>query len=53
MEALVNEFLQYLIKFIALGGIAVVGVICGAHYKKNKLVKQAAAEKEVEASEEA
>lgn len=53
MEALLVEFFQYLFKFIVLGGIAIVGVICGAQYKKNKLAKQEAAEKEVEALEEA
>ena len=37
----VNEFVTYLIKFVALLVIAVVGVICGAKFKKNKLAKQA------------
>lgn len=35
-----NELITYLIKFIALGIIAVLGVMCGAKYKKNKLAKQ-------------
>lgn len=45
MEPLVNEFVQYLIKFIVLGAIAVVGVICGAKYKKNKLANDTSASK--------
>lgn len=45
MEPLVNEFIQYLIKFIVLGAIAVAGAMCGAKYKKNKLAKEAAASK--------
>ena len=43
MEPLVNEFIQYVIKFVILGAIAIVGVICGAKYKKNKLAKETSA----------
>ncbi len=39
-----NELGTYLIKFIVLGVIAVLGVMCGAKYKKNKLAKQAGEE---------
>lgn len=41
-----NEFLTYLIKFVVLLAIAVVGVICGAKFKKNKLAKQVEMNKE-------
>lgn len=34
-----NELLNYLVKYLALGVIAVVGVLCGAKAKKNKLAK--------------
>lgn len=43
MELLVNEFLQYLIKFVVFGAIAIIGVICGVKYKKNKLAKETSA----------
>ncbi|MDE6435082.1 MAG: hypothetical protein K2L07_12735 [Lachnospiraceae bacterium] len=36
-----NEFVTYLIKYVVLGIIAVLGVMLGAKYKKNKLAKQA------------
>lgn len=45
MELLVNEFIEYVIKFIVLGAIAVAGAICGAKYKKIKLAKDASASK--------
>lgn len=44
MELLAGEFLTYLLKFIALGVIAVAGVLCGTKYKKNKITKEAEAE---------
>ncbi|MGN0153720.1 MAG: hypothetical protein ACI4A3_04675 [Lachnospiraceae bacterium] len=44
MELLAGEFLTYLLKFIALGVIAVAGVLCGTKYKKNKIAKEAEAE---------
>lgn len=47
----VDELLTYLIKFIALGVIAVAGVLCGAKFKKNKLAKQADAENQEITSE--
>lgn len=37
--AFVSELLTYLIKFIALGIIAVIGVFCGIKLKKNKNAK--------------
>lgn len=37
--ALLSEFVSYLIKFLVFLVITVVAVICGAKYKKNKLVK--------------
>ena len=48
----VDELLTYLIKFIALGAIAVIGVICSAKFKKNKLAKQAEAVQENVSSEQ-
>lgn len=44
MELLAGEFLTYLFKYIVLGAIAIVGIICGAKYKKNKIAKKTAAE---------
>lgn len=38
---LLNEFVMYLIKFVALGLIAFAGIMCGIKYKKNKLAKDA------------
>ncbi|MDD6071499.1 MAG: hypothetical protein PUC12_11925 [Clostridiales bacterium] len=37
-----KEFVTYLIKFVALGVIAVAGILLGVKTKKNKLAKQAA-----------
>ncbi len=37
--AFVSELLTYLFKFIVLGIIAVIGVICGAKIRKNKSAK--------------
>lgn len=39
--AFVGELLTYLFKFIILGGVTIVAVLCGAKYKKNKLAKAA------------
>ena len=39
--AFLNELLTYLFKFIILGGVAIVAVLCGAKYKKNKSAKAA------------
>ncbi|MCI8509659.1 MAG: hypothetical protein HFJ06_14075 [Lachnospiraceae bacterium] len=38
---LLNEFVMYLIKFVALGLIAFAGIMFGIKYKKNKLAKDA------------
>lgn len=34
-----NELLNYLIKYVVLGVIAIIGVLCGVKAKKNKLAK--------------
>ena len=39
---LLNEFITYLIKFVALGLIAFAGIMLGIRHKKNKLAKEAA-----------
>lgn len=41
-----NEFVSYAIKYVLLGAIAFAGIIAGVYYKKNKLAKEAAAEKD-------
>ncbi len=33
---IVSELVSYLIKYIVFIAIAVVGILCGARYKKNK-----------------
>lgn len=43
-----NEFVTYAIKYVALGLIAFAGIMAGIHYKKNKMAKEAAAEKETD-----
>lgn len=37
MNLLAGELLTYVFKYIVLGAIAIIGVVCGAKYKKNKL----------------
>lgn len=41
--AFAGELLTYLFKFIILGAVTIVAVICGAKYKKSKLAKATAA----------
>lgn len=48
---LLNEFVEYVIKFICLGGIAIAGVLCGVKYKKNKIAKENTAIEDSKAEE--
>ena len=40
--AFLSELLTYLFKFIVLGVVTIVAVLCGAKYKKSKIAKAAA-----------